>query len=298
MQVLGFVGQHKSDKPTRFLLRVLNRRFRGSDLDLLAPGLADGVEPLSCALIAGDLLRLLIDKWIESGMAPWSASGKTGYFDSPFERIPWMEVLEDFFMRNPPRVLSMAEGLCLVVVPRVFTEQKAQPSWLAGQTTTSLLAELGRSDSLEAWQVREMLPRIAPIAADIAVSLYLQWMDTPERAKLFRCDGCVRYFLRSRQPSRKTPIKTGSWCRRCQPKGAILRVVKSRKERRDRRLRLTADVWPLWTENRSGTSRPVWIAEQVNTRLESSGDQISRNWVTGHRGEIEAEVERRKHAAR
>jgi len=139
---------------------------------------------------------------------------------------------------------------------------------------------------------------LADAVIDGARAMFLQLLDSPACRRLFRCNGCGMYFLRERMPKKDTPIKRGSWCARCKREGRdrIRRTEDGRNERTRQMVRLAADAWPLWRQDRRHGERAEWIARKVNKRLQASWNPIAKNWVTGHKDEIEAELERRRHA--
>src|SRR5208282_4982403 len=65
------------------------------------------------------------------------------------------------------------------------------------------------------WQQRDLSVAVQ----DAAICLFLQWLDSPARTRLFRCDGCGTYFIRTRTPKRDTPIYHGTFCAACKSKG-------------------------------------------------------------------------------
>jgi hypothetical protein len=191
----------------------------------------------------------------------WIDSGKTGDGEFPLQRSSF-QLPETYVRRNPPALSMDAEGPYLILVP-----------WKEGKS-------------------------FAASVIDGALAIFVQFLDSPECRRLFRCDGCGTYFMRVREPKKDTPIKRGSWCAKCKGKGGSRRTDESRKNRKDERVQLAAEVWEQWKRDRRHGERAEWVARKINERLPSGRNHIAKNWVTRHTKEIEAEVERRNHATR
>lgn len=285
MRVYGFAAQpnRNNSGPDALLLRVLNGRLTGRDLSLFFTGTSGGSRE---GFMLTRLLRLLVDRWIDSG--------KDEDRDSPWTRRPWIEPIEDYAERNPPKLLFTKRGLPFLFVGSPPPESgEARDSELArfiedrlAQVDGSLVADVRFRKALRA-------------AAWSATALFLQVLDSPHSGRLSRCDGCRAYFWRKRAPKRDHPVSRGSWCELCKAKGGAYRADKSRESRRGDMVKRAAEAWTTWKPdqpNRYG-SRREWVAKQVSKRL-PGGRSITGNWVTRHTAEIEAEVERRNHATR
>jgi hypothetical protein len=192
----------------------------------------------------------------------WLDSGRRGSEDRPWERIAPLQILKEFMARNPPRLeIKKPNGsLCFFTWPSTFKQ------------TNQLIA-----------------------AGDIATYLVLLLMDSPERARLSRCDVCGTYFVRARTPKKDTPIYHGVFCEKHKGKGGAKRTKKSRDDRKDRMVDLAAEFWPQWKPSRSHGKQSEWVAARMNKGL-APHEHITGKWVTQHRSEIEAKIERRKHA--
>jgi hypothetical protein len=193
-------------------------------------------------------------------------------------------LLKDFIQRNPPLLEFTEEGPCLLLVPHVWDGPKQLPAFAE---------EEGFFRGLRDASLREAASRIFPFAFDTALALFLQILDSEARTQLFRCEGCQTYFMRARAPKRDIPIYRGSWCTECKNKGGAKRTRDSRDDRKKDMVGWAADAWLSWKSNRR-QGHTEWIVEQVNKRLPPGRDYIARNWVTRHKSDIEAEVERRK----
>jgi hypothetical protein len=289
MKVYGFVGQPSGNNkgPDALLLRTLNGRPTVNDLKLLLPSgkndEADSLSPVASYLCT-KVLGMLVDKWIDSG--------KTEAGEEPYKRkCPPSEFFDDYLDRNRPMLRFTTEGPSLLLDPRTFRDWK-EPGPLAKDYLGTLLSELQDPEPSFTRDLR----RVMPYACDMAIALFLQMLDSSITAKLFRCDGCGDYFARRRAAKKDTPIFRGSWCASCKRDGRdrVQRTKESRDHRTKQRIEWAADVWPQWKPDRRHGERAEWIARQVSKRLD--GDAIAKNWVTHHTKEIEAEVERRKHA--
>ena len=140
----------------------------------------------------------------------------------------------------------------------------------------------------------------------VAMYWFAKLLDSPFSHLLARCDDCGTYFAYERAP--RTDIKGGTHCRNCKKCGSAKRMKSTRDKRIDGMVRFAAEFYGQFKPN-SRQPLTKWIAEHVNRRTESirakAGKQrmshypaITGRWVTQHLTEIEAEVERRKHATR
>jgi hypothetical protein len=215
-------------------------------------------------------LRGLVDQWIDSGKTNQTVAG-----DTPAQRsITWrsplypkalFETLVKFWDRNSPRVIVELNGSwTLQVGPK--------PQSAASQ------------DSLH-------------MAREFAIFEFARLLDSTSPERLYRCDGCGKYFVRERTPRKETPIYHGSFCEKCTDKGGARRTVDSRNRRTREMIGWAADAWAKWAPSRRYGTQSEWVAKQVTVKL-PRGKSIKINWVTHHQPEIEAEVERREHATR
>jgi hypothetical protein len=283
MKVYGFVGQPNRSNTglDALLLRALNGRLTETDLSLFFHELVS--EDIK-GLMLTRLLRFVVDKWIDSG--------RNGDEESPWKRRPWRGLIRDYFNQNPPELFFTKNGLSLLVGrPRNAHGDGRGLAWFAECVK----------------EIRSQLPDGRPpdtkslhSAADRATALYLQMLDSPITARLFRCDGCGAYFARTRAPKKGTPISRGSWCANCKREGndRKRRTEESRRRRTNQMIEWGADAWLQWQPERRHRDgeREEWVAHKVNKR--QRWRHITANWVTRHQTEIEAEVERRSHATR
>lgn len=208
---------------------------------------------------AGFAAHLFTRVFREEMVDKWIDSGKVGEVENPWERVA-PPLPQTFLERNPP-VLSMdEEGPYLILLP----------------------SSEGKS--------------LCDAVLDGAMAMFLQLLDSQVCRRLFRCDGCGTYFLRKRLPKKGTLIYRGSWCPNCKGKGSARRTNKSRNKRTEQMVKWAADAWVQWKLDRRHGDRAEWIARKVNGQLRGGWSYIAKNWVTRHVKEIEAEVERRKHA--
>jgi hypothetical protein len=282
MRIYGLVG--KKSGFTGHLLQALNSHLSHRAVSTLLTGKPDGIEKemvqTSSALFRL-MLRIFVDAWIESG--------KKEGTEHAWERTTWPELLQDYVMRNPPLLQFTGKGPALVLLPHSWDKQK--------ELSPFLKAALATQPDV---QFQDFPRKIALPAYDAAMAFFLELLDSPARVKLARCDGCGVYFCRERMPKKDMPIKRGSWCVSCKREGKdrIRRTENSRGARTDKMVELAADAWLQWKQDRRHGERTEWVARKVNKRLQASWTPIKKNWVTGHKDEIEAEVERRSHAAR
>jgi hypothetical protein len=282
MKVYGFVGQPSGNNegPAALLLRALNGRLTKADLSLFFRELSsDGRE----SSMLTRLVRFVVDKWIDSGR---NVDG-----EYPWKRQPWRGLIRYYMERNPPELFFTKDGLSLLVgSPRYARGEARDLAWFA-KCVEEMLSQLPDRRPPDA-KYRKVLHS----AAVRATALYLQMLDSPISARLFRCDGCGAYFARTRAPKKAHPISRGSWCANCKGKGSARRNENSRDSRTGKMVELAADVWPQWQPERRHRDgeRGEWVAHKVNQR--QRWKNITANWVTRHTKEIEAEVDRRKHA--
>jgi hypothetical protein len=289
MKVYGFVGEKRGKSGSvEQILRALNGRLSKAAVNALLPDNADGIasEKASIARLAFTLsLRMMVDAWINSA--------KTEEGEQPWKRTFWPLFLQDHVERNPPLLQIAEEGPCLVMFPHVWDKRKRLPL-LVKEPLESMLTQLEDMKSPSRQFVREIMP----FAFDAAIAMFLQLLDSSERTRMFRCDGCRAYFFRARAPKKDTPIYHGSYCANCKGKGKdrARRTMESRTQRTQEKIGWAADAWAQWKPQRRFGERSDWIVKKVNARLPTDQNPIKVNWLTRHRAEIEAELERRKHA--
>jgi hypothetical protein len=282
MKVYGFVGRERGKNDLRGLLQALNGQLSEQAFRALLFGgekVTDADVQITRFLFLKSL-RLLVDSWIDSC--------KTAEYERPWERIVTTSVeshLMAYVQRNPPALDFTSEGPFLLVAPCVWERPKQLPAFAR---TKEFFHGLGEEN-------RERASQNFPFAFDVALALFLQLLDSPERTRLFRCDGCGVYFMRTRSPKKDPPIYHGSWCAKCKNKGGAERTKNSRERRTAELVGWAADAWEQWKDDRKHGPRMEWILNRVNDRLGNYQNHIARNWVTRHKGEIEAEVERRTH---
>jgi hypothetical protein len=216
-----------------------------------------------------NVLRSLVDQWIDSGRVNQAVTG-----DNPSERsIVWhstlyptaiFETLVKFWERNFPRVIVDLNGSWTLAV-------EPKPKSLQTQ------------DALHA-------------AREYAIFEFARLLDSPSPERLFRCDSCGVYFVRARAPRKDTPIYHGTFCAKCKHRGGVKRVEDSRKQHTAEKISWAADAWAKWTPSHRHGKRSEWVAKQVKAKLPASQNPIKANWVTRHQTEIEMEVERRNNA--
>lgn len=131
-----------------------------------------------------------------------------------------------------------------------------------------------------------------------AIFAFLQLMNSPRRSRLFRCDGCRRYFVQRRDPRKE--ILRGIFCKKCKKTGrpGKVRMDATNDNRTKELVRLAADYWPRWDPKKHRFTRSKWVAANMQDSLPEWRTSLSGNWVTRHAEEIEAEVERRRYAER
>lgn len=131
---------------------------------------------------------------------------------------------------------------------------------------------------------------------DNAIFVFLQLLGSPHRTRLFRCDGCRFYIVRSRTPREK--ILRGTFCVNCKnmPKASGIRMKATEDKRTPILVGFAADLWPKWNPKKHRLPRSKWVADMMQDSLPEWRPSLSGNWVTRHAKEIEAEVERRRHA--
>lgn len=259
MRVFGYVGDNGRGTPNIWLLPALNGRLPRPILSVILTNSEKGIADKDAQFAADSFNRTLREI-----ADKWIDSGRTGEVENPWDRVA-SPLLDAFGVRNPPVLSVDAEGPYLILMPHTRNEGKS----------------------------------LAAAVIDGAMAMCLQLLDSPACRRLFRCDGCGTYFMRTRAPKKDTPIYHGSYCADCKRKGKdrIRRTVDGRNQRTQKKLKLAADAWAKWTPDHRHGKRSEWVAKQVTAKLQR-GETIRVNWVTRHQTEIEAEVERRNHATR
>ena len=289
MRVYGFVGEKRGKSSSvEQILRLLNGRLPQPAVNALLIGKRDGLtgnDARNANLALCMTLRMFLGAWIDSGKTEGEENASKRTLTS------WRNVLQDYLERNPPMVELSEQGPHLFMFPHVWDERKELSAFAKNAVNTSL----SQMNETPAEEVRS-LRRIMPFVWDTAIALVLLLLDSPERTRLFRCDGCQTYFMRARAPKKNVPIYRGSWCENCKGKGSARRTETSRDARTKKMVERAADVWANWKQDRRHGERSEWVAEQVNKKLPANANHIAKNWVTRHQDEIEAEVERREHA--
>lgn len=133
------------------------------------------------------------------------------------------------------------------------------------------------------------------MAREYAIFEFARLLDSPSPHRLSRCDGCGRYFVRQRVPTRV--IYHGTFCLRakCKSKGGAKRIVDGREQLARDKTRWAADALERWEPGKRCGEKKDWILKKVKEGMETAGlDPIKVNWVTWHLKDIEAELERRK----
>jgi hypothetical protein len=263
------------------VLPILNGGYRAEYLGFLAgipapmPGFQSAPEEIRNEAVSEfrATFRGLVDQWIDSGRLhlkergeePWERSIDVSTFDS--KRI--IDTLLEYCERNPPRFLLSGHGRFEILAEPLLRFS----AWPSPPPEFEVTLQRAR---------------------DNAIFTFVQFLDSPTRERLFRCDRCGKYFVRKRMPRKAVPIKLGSYCgkRKCESAGAVRRVSDGRNNRTEEMLAWAAEAWMSWNPA-SHRDRRQWVVQKVNAKLERS--HIAVNWVTRHRGEIEEEVERRSH---
>src|SRR5579872_5357830 len=93
-----------------------------------------------------------------------------------------------------------------------------------------------------------------------------------------------QYYVRARL--RKADIKRGTHCRDCAGVGSAERTRASRAASKRKLIEHAATLWSEWKPERRYGSRSKWVAYKMKAGF-------TGRWVSQHRVEIEAEVERR-----
>lgn len=190
----------------------------------------------------------------------WLASGKSGDVECPRERKIPIEVLREFIRRNPPYLGLKAPNGPLTV-------------------------------DFEPSAVEEKDPVL--IARDGALFLFLKLMDSPESARLSRCEGCHRYFVREYMPKNGNPIKHGSFCANCKRKSKdrIKLINDKRIQRKDDLVEVAAKWSMRWEQEKPREPWSIWVADKVNNdRACPYGVVITGKWVTRNKSAIEAKA--------
>ncbi|HZY60887.1 MAG TPA: hypothetical protein VFE38_00065 [Edaphobacter sp.] len=129
-----------------------------------------------------------------------------------------------------------------------------------------------------------------------ATSWFSRLLDNEARYKLFRCDNCMRYFVRNSAPRKGQYIKRGAFCEQCKNIGGAKRNEVRRRGIQGMRIDAAVEWWTKYPKTREPFEQ--WVIEKINRALKKKGinEPVKRNWLTRNRAQIEAEMERRKHA--
>jgi hypothetical protein len=190
-----------------------------------------------------NVLRGLVDQWIESGMRQrgrwWTDEPhrRNLYWHSSDHPEPLFRTLSAFWKRNPPRVAVGINGrLSVALDPRVSLNPK------------KLILE----------------------ARKRAIFYFQQLLESPHRDLLVRCAGCRTYFVRARAPKKNTPIRHGTFCKACKGKGSVRRTLTRRDALRNQIIELAAEWLPKWKPQgehpraKQYGDLPKWVASKVN----------------------------------
>jgi hypothetical protein len=220
------------------------------------------------------LMRELADLWIDSGKCP-----SNGSYDTPADRnvedIPagrtwslFQRVDSEFLVENPQWPELRRDGtLGYNAAPPRF-----EGASLEGTDWHGPLKHFGRQTAFY-W--------------------FLRLLNSPHSRHIARCDKCRSYFAYER--ARKRTAENGVFCSKCKKTGSVKRVQSTRERRIRVRVGLAAVAWEQWKPTTRFGSRAEWVAQKVNTKWKETPELITRNWVTRHQTEIEAELERRNH---
>jgi hypothetical protein len=218
---------------------------------------------------------------VSEGQRMWDAN-------DPAARTWLWRVYWDWIRRNVPRVWFQCNGLLRLTYISPAHSGPSRPSELPPFIES-------QSPRLRVW--------------DESVLWFVLFLNCGHAHRLDCCRFCHRYFARRRTPKQKLDLKRGPQCGKCIKRGSVERTKSSRANRTNRMVGFAADFWEQWKPNSRDGQRSVWIANKVNLRTERiaviEGRESERTthypiitgrWVTEHQTEIEAEVERRKHA--
>jgi hypothetical protein len=245
---------------------TLNRQWRRNSLAFMADADREPQEKQDAAIHEFlTTLGGLVDQWIDSGKREGDAS-----IEQPWKRdIHWQSAdhpqpitttLIAYWERNPPQVTIDGDGRSSIFVPRNFPRP---------------------TDAL--FRAREH-----------AIFQFVKLLESPTRERLSRCDECRTYFFRARAPKKDTPIFRGTFCPNCKGKGSARRVNATRGNRTKQMVELAVEFWRKWKSTTRHGERSRWVARMMNRRRRTGGVPITGKWVTQHRHEIEAKIERRK----
>ena len=274
VEILDGITESVRQRYPELVAIMLNGKGRKAILESLA-GVTDESQEQKAAMVFEFLntLRGLFDQWIASGNIDGveNAWERSVHWTSEAYPNPLVTRLMAYEIRNPAEMLYRPDSrFAIGMLP-----------------TSAVLPEI--------WGL--VYPLV--MAREKAVLLLRNLVNCPSplRERLSRCDACREYFVRARVPKKDTPIYHGSYCASCKGKGKdrARRTVDSRNQRTQEKIKWAADAWAKWTPDHRHGKRSEWVAEQVTGKL-PRGEAIKGNWVTWHRAEIEAEVERRNHA--
>jgi hypothetical protein len=221
-------------------------------------------------------MRELADLWIDSGKKPSDPR-----VDSPADRNA-----EDRPVGRPTSLFERIE-LGLLRTTRAQTRMRRDGTW-----EPVLSVPVFDCDDFHQYGAIAAFERFGQ---RVAMYWFAVLLNLPYSRLIARCDNCGSYFERLRARG----VNQGVFCSGCKGKGSLKRTSNTRNSRRNKMLDWAADCWPWW--NSKQRNRSEWVAEKVNARIVRQPvgwPTITRRWVTQHESEIEAEVERRKHATR
>jgi hypothetical protein len=269
-------------------------------------------DPLSTQIARDSMvatMRYLADLWIDSGK---SGEGENRV-DNPSCRnveylpptgTPRIVVKGDYFpAKNDPSRMSLTrfigwtassfpEGLSIsALFYQLIGNEARWPEIHKDGTQTLKELVFGFTVENANLSYRDVLHQFG---MKVAMYWFARLLDSPFSRLLARCDDCGTYFAYERAP--RTDINGGTHCSNCKKFGSAKRMKSSRDTRTSVLVGFAADVWAEWTPDRRHGKRSDWVAKQVNKRLRDTETPKTGRWVTTRLQEIEAEVERRKHA--
>lgn len=247
-----------------------------ADREALGAALADpkAIEAAESGMSV--TMRELADLWIDSGKKPSDPR-----VDSPANRNA-----EDIPAGRPTSLFERIE-LGLLRNTHAQTRMRRNGTW-----EPVLSVPVFDCDDLDEYGSIEAFERFGQ---RVAMYWFAALLNLPYSRLIARCDNCGSYFERLRARG----VNQGVFCLGCKGKGSVKRTSNTRKSRHNEMLNWAAECWPKWEERHGKRSK--WIAEQVNEQIKPQPvgwKTITGRWVTEHGKEIQAEVERRKHATR
>jgi hypothetical protein len=131
------------------------------------------------------------------------------------------------------------------------------------------------------------------MAREYATLEFARLMNSTSPQRLFRCDGCGKYFSKRRAPRKGVTIFYGSYCgkKACRLSGGAKRTEKKRERVKKAMLDLSATLWSQCDKRKSPKERSVWIADKMTRE---HGIEIHGKWVTQNTVDIEKRVQERE----